>query len=211
MDKVNGKNIFVKRERESGSISIEFLLLVPTLAFIVMFLLGLYVLEKKHQALVAARFSAQFQTVYSRDPSSSTIGKAVGDPDGRWMLNNLRTEADSTSQGKLKGEIQNNDGLGFAGVFAGILNFLGGNNKLEYTASSNTFGGFIAKSFRLNSVQATYVVESDTWTCDDGNGNDRGSYLSILVNTIPFVGQYIDSFFDLSCCETYESTKDNVQ
>ena len=195
------------KKNERGSITIEFLMIIPILAFIMLFLLGLYILEKKHQALMAARFATQYETVYSRPPTPATVGRAVGDPGGRWMLNNSKDDADPTAQGELNGEVRGSDGLNFASVFSGILNFLGGNNKLEYTASSNTFGGIIGKS-NLGSVQGKYVVETNTWICEDSDGNKGGSYFSEIIGVIPVIGRFLSNFFNLSCCETYDESKD---
>lgn len=196
------------RSSERGAVAIEFVLVLPLLALAMLLILGMHIVIKKNHALVAARFSTQYQTVYSSDPSSQKIARSVGSPRDQWTLNSNRSAADEDAQGEINGGTRGSDGIGFASVLSGILNFVGGNNKLEDTASTGSFGGVIAKFRRPDDAKAKYVVEHNTWICKGTDGNSSGSYLSMLVSQIPFVGGFMSNFFDLSCCETYNATKD---
>jgi hypothetical protein len=182
-----------QRISQRGSVSTEFVLVVPILAFAMLFLMGLgYTLMTKQNSLVGARAAAFYRAPMDQPPPPSTINavikNAVSPGREEWSLEHLEGTMDSPTSGQ--------GGL-LAGVVAGLYQRV--NKEISYTARVTPTLGLLPRVMNVGQAQSTYYLPRGTWTCAQTGG---GSYSSVTLGGMGLPPP-ISGLFDLSCCETY--------
>jgi len=185
-----------KRDSERGSVTTEFVLVIPLLALAMVFLMGLgYTVMTKQNALVGARAAVYYRAPRTQIPQPSQfnelIGNAVSPGREEWALDfNQDTQA--------------MPGIGQVPIIGSGVNWIFGsfNKEVKYTARGSATLGFLPRVMKLDQAQGAYYLPTGTWTCEQTGG---GSYTSIMFSQIGLPSE-IGGLLNLSCCETYEAT-----
>src|SRR5215207_8513325 len=185
-----------KRNNERGSVTTEFVLVIPLLALAMLFLMGLgYSVMTKQNALVGARAAVYYRAPRTQIPQpaqfNELIGNAVSPGREEWALDfNQATQASpGISQ------------VPVIGVAVGEI-FQSFNKEVKYTARGSATLGFLPRVMELGQAQGTYTLPAGTWTCEQ---TGSGSYLPMLFGQMGLPSE-ITGLLDLSCCETYSAT-----
>lgn len=207
--KTNSAVLLLLKEERATSV-MELVLTFPIVVFIMLFLIGMgHTLITKQQALVAARFTAQYSVVNGSAPTPAKLAQAASGGQGRWRASVNAEDSDGGAAGGIGGGGILGSVLGFFNSFVGALT---GDNRQVVRVSTTPERGIMPRLFRLGDATAVYVVEHNTWTCEGG----RGSYLSIvtteinnLAGSVPLLGMVTGlinrAIGGIPCCETYES------
>ena len=182
------------RNGERGSVTVEFVLVVPLLAFAMLFLMGLgYTLMTKQNAIVGARAAVYYRAPRTQIPPASTVNALIKDAVSpareEWVLD--------FREGKLQ-----NPETGSNILQSGVNRIYDSFNKeIRYTANGTATLGMLPRVMELGHAQGSYALPHGTWTCAQTGG---GSYLSIALNEmrLPLIG----SVLDLTRCETYPAS-----
>jgi hypothetical protein len=181
-------------QNDSGSVTTEFVMVVPLLAFAMLLLLGLgYTLMTKQNAVVGARAAVFYRARLENDPPpyavNSMIKNAVSPGREDWTLEFNQANMDNPETGP-------------AGVFesaiGGIYQSL--NKEIRYKASGTATLGFIPRVMRLGRAESVYYLPHRTWTC----AQSGGSYASVALRGIGLPDP-LPGWLDTSCCESYEA------
>jgi len=185
-----------KRNTERGSVTTEFVLVIPLLALAMLFLIGLgYTVMTKQNALVGARAAAYYRAPRTQIPQPAQFNELIGDAisPGReeWALDlNQNNQAPpGISQIPVIG-------VAVGGIFGSF------NKEVKYTARGTATLGFLPRVMELGEAHGTYTLPTGTWTCEQTGG---GSYTSVMFGQIGLPSE-IGGLLDLSCCETYSAT-----
>ena len=185
-----------KRDSERGSVTTEFVLVIPLLAIAMLFLMGLgYTVMTKQNALVGARAAVYYRAPRTQIPQPSQFNELI---------------ANAVSPGREEWAFDFNQdnqaipGIGQIPIIGGGVNWIFGrfNKEAKYTARGSATLGFLPRVMDLGEAQSTYTLPTGTWTCEQTGG---GSYTSIMFGQIGLPSE-IGGLLDLSCCETYEAT-----
>jgi Flp pilus assembly protein TadG len=197
------------RRNERGSTTTEFVLVVPILAFGMMFLMGLgYTLMAKQNAVVGARAAVFYRASLDEAPDLNALGGTVGDavsPEREdWDISDLGdAPADPDLHGVGNSNPVGGEGL-IEGAVSGIYQML--NHEIQYQASTTPSLGIVPNALNFDgSVRARsiYSLPEGSWTCKQSGG---GSYLGVAMSRVGAPG-WARSLFDTGCCETYEATR----
>ena len=185
-----------KRDNERGSVTTEFVLVIPLLALAMLFLMGLgYSVMTKQNALVGARAAVYYRAPRTQIPEpgqfNEFIGNAVSPGREEWALD-------------FNQENQAIQGIGTVPIIGDAIGsiFQSFNKEVKYTARGSATLGFLPRVMELGQAQGTYSLPTGTGTCEQTGG---GSYTSILLGQIGLPSE-ITGWLDLSCCETYSAT-----
>ena len=185
-----------KRDNERGSVTTEFVLVIPLLALAMLFLMGLgYAVMTKQNALVGARAAVYYRAPRTQIPQPAQfnefIGNAVSPGREEWALD-------------FNQDNQAIPGIGTVPIIGDAIAWIFGsfNKEVKYTARGTATLGFLPRVMELGEAQGNYSLPTGTWTCEQTGG---GSYTSILLGQIGLPSE-IGRLLDLSCCETYSAT-----
>ena len=186
----------MERDDERGSVTTEFVLVIPLLALAMVFLMGLgYTVMTKQNALVGARAAVYYRaprTQISQPPQfNEFIGNAVSPGREEWALDFNQDNQASPVIGQVPVI-----GNAIAGIFGRL------NREVKYTARGTATLGFLPRVMDLGEAHGYYSLPTGTWTCEQTGG---GSYTSMLFGQIGLPSE-ISGLLDLSCCETYSAT-----
>ena len=181
---------------ERGSVTVEFVLVVPLLALAMLFLMGLgYTLMTKQNAIVGARAAIYYRAPRSQTPPVTTINALIKDAVSpareEWTLD--------FSEGNLENPETGQTSILQSGVNSIYQSF---NKEIRYTANGTATLGFLPSIMELGQAQGRYALPRGTWTCEQTGGS---SYLSITLGSVGLPSR-LSSFLDLSCCETYKAS-----
>ena len=181
---------------ERGSATIEFVLVVPLLAFAMLFLMGLgYTLMTKQNAIVGARAAVYYRAPREQVPAETTVNSLIKDAVSpareEWVLDFSEGNIENPATGQAS-MLQR----GVSGIYQSF------NKEIRYTANGTATLGFLPRIMELGRAQGTYALPRGSWTCAQTGG---GSYLSITLSGMGLPGQ-ISGLLDLSCCETYSAS-----
>jgi hypothetical protein len=189
--------MYIKTQNgERGSVTVEFVLVVPLLAFAMLFLMGLgYTLMTKQNAIVGARAAVYYRAPRTQTPSATIVNTLIKDAVSpareEWVLD--FSEANIQDPATVQVNILQ------SGVGRIYQSF---NKEIRYTANGTATLGLLPRIMELGRAQGTYALPRGTWTCAQTGG---GSYLSITLSRMGLPAQ-ISGLVDLSCCETYSAT-----
>ena len=177
---------------QRGSITVEFIMIVPLLALAMLLLLGLgYSLMTKQNAIVGARAAVFHRARLDQTPPAQTMNAVIKDAvsPGRetWTLDFDEANMDTPDIG---------GGGWFQGAIDGI--YQGLNKEIHYRARGTATLGFLPRIMNLGKAESHYYLPHRTWTC----AQTGGSYAAIALGAVGLPGP-ISSWLDLSCCETY--------
>ena len=191
-----GKGAKTQSNPERGSTTVEFVLVVPLLAFAMLFLMGLgYTLMTKQNAIVGARAAVYYRAPRERVPAETTVNTLIKD-----AVSPAREEWElDFSEGNIANPETGQVNILQTGVSRIYQSF---NKEIRYTANGTATLGMLPRIMDLGRAQGTYALPRGTWTCAQTGG---GSYLSITLNKMGLPSQ-ISGLLDLSCCETYSAT-----
>jgi hypothetical protein len=185
-----------QRDSERGSVTTEFVLVIPLLALAMLFLMGLgYTLMTKQNALVGARAAVYYRAPRTQIPQpaqfNELIGNAVSPGREEWAMD-------------FNQDNQAMPGIGQIPVIGPGVGWIFGrfNKEVKYTARGSATLGFLPRVMKLDQAQGTYYLPTGTWTCEQTGG---GSYTSIMFSQIGLPSE-IGGLLDLSCCENYDAT-----
>lgn len=186
----------LNRHNERGSVTTEFVLVVPLLAVAMLFLLGLgYTLMTKQNAIVGARVAAYYRISRTELPSNSDMSEMVRDAvsPGReeWTLDFVESNIDDPATGRVA-------------IVQGAVNeiYQRFNKENRSTARGTATLGFLPRIMSLGQAAGVYYLPQGTWTCAQTKG---GSYTSIALGQMglpPPINQWVG----MSCCETYQAS-----
>lgn len=181
---------------QRGSVTVEFVMVVPLLAFAMLLLIGLgYTVMTKQNAMVGARAAVFYRVPRTQVPQPATvnamIAEAVSPGREQWAVDFH------------EGNMENPD----TGFFAIIGNVVGGiyqsfNKEFQYTARGSASLGILPRIMDLGEAQATYTLPRGTWTCRQTGG---ASYTSMLLNQIGLPSP-INGWLELTRCESYNES-----
>lgn len=181
---------------ERGSVTVEFVLVVPLLTFAMLFLMGLgYTMMTKQNAIVGARAAIYYRAPREQPPEADEVNALIKD-----AVSPAREEwALDFSEGRLE-----DPATGSVNILQGAVDsiYQGFNKEMRYTANGTASLGFLPRIMELGHAQGKYSLPRGTWTCAQTGG---GSYLSITLSRMGLPSE-ISGWLDLSCCETYNAT-----
>lgn len=182
--------------QERGSVTIEFVMVLPLLVVAMLFLIGLgYTLMTKQNSIVAARAAVFYRASLEEPPRPATLNAQIKDAvsPGReeWTLTYNETNME-------------HPGTGNADVFAGAISRIydGFNSEIHYRARGTATLGFLPGIMELGQAESSYYLPHRTWTC----AQVGGSYGSVALHSLG-VPDPISRWLDTSCCETYEGNQ----
>jgi len=183
-----------QRYNQRGSITTEFVMVLPLLAFAMLLLLGLgYTLMTKQNAIVGARaavfYRARLETTPPQTDMNETIKSAVSPGREAWMLD--------FNDANMENPPADNAGW-FLGAVRGIYESF--NKEIHYTASGTATLGMIPRVMKLGRAQSTYYLPHRAWTC----ARTGGSYAAVGLRAVG-LQDLISRWFDTSCCESYDA------
>jgi hypothetical protein len=185
-----------KQNAERGSVTIEFVLVVPLLALAMLFLMGLgYTMMTKQNAIVGARAAVYYRAPREQPPEAEEVNAMIKDAVSpareEWVLD--------FSEGRLE-----DPGTGSVNILQGAVDsiYQSFNKEMRYTARGTATLGFLPRIMELGQAQGRYTLPRGTWTCAQTGG---GGYLSITLSRMGLPSD-ISSWLDLSCCETYNAS-----
>src|ERR1043166_2435465 len=184
-----------QRDSERGSVTTEFVLVIPLLAVAMLFLMGLgYTLMTKQNAIVGARAAVYYRAPRSETPPVTTVNPLIKDAVSptreEWTLD--------FSEGSLA-----NPDTGQSILQSGVNSIYQSFNKeIRYTANGTATLGFLPRIMELGQAQSTYALPRGTWTCAQTGGS---SYLSITLNSMG-LPSILSRLSALTPCETYTAT-----
>jgi hypothetical protein len=181
---------------ERGSVTVEFVMVVPLLVFAMLFLMGLgYTLMTKQNAVVGARAAVYYRAPRTQTPDTATVNGMIKDAvsPGReeWTLDFREGNLEDPATGQVN--------ILQRGVSSIYQSF---NKEISYTARGTATLGYLPRIMELGQAEGRYRLPRGTWTCAQTGG---GSYLSITLSSMGLPSQ-IGSLLDLSCCETYSAS-----
>ena len=181
---------------QRGSVTTEFVLVVPLLAFAMLFLIGLgYTVMTKQNAVVGARAAVFFRVPRTQVPQSATvneiIGAAVSPGREEWALD--------FHEGPME-----NPGSGFLDIIGSVVGgiYQSFNKEFQYTARGSASLGILPRVMNLGEAQANYSLPRGTWTCRQTGG---ASYTSMLLGRFGLPSP-INGWLELTRCESYKET-----
>jgi hypothetical protein len=184
------------RSTERGSVTTEFVLVVPLLAVAMLFVMGLgYTLMTKQNAIVGARAAVYYRAPRTQVPPDAVVNTMI---------------KDAISPGREEWALEFNE-ENMADPETGRVNILQSavssiyqsfNKEISYTAYGSATLGFLPRIMELGEAQGAYALPRGTWTCDQTGG---GSYTSITLRSMGLPPP-INSWLGLSCCETYSAS-----
>jgi hypothetical protein len=185
-----------QKNSERGSVTTEFVLVVPLLVAAMLFLMGLgYTLMTKQNAIVGARAAVYYTASRRQTPAAMTINALIKDAVSpareEWVLD--------FSEGNLENPQTGQVSILQSGVNSIYQSF---NKEIRYTAKGTATLGFLPSVMELGQAHGSYALPRDTWTCAQTGG---GSYLSIMLGEMRLPAR-ISSLADLSCCKTYKAS-----
>lgn len=183
-----------KLPSQRGSVTTEFIMILPLLALAMLLLMGLgYTVMTKQNAIVGARSAVFYRASLEDTPPAAamnaTIRNAVSPGREDWTLTFNETNMQNPDSG--------NGGL-FQGAISGIYGSF--NKEIKYTARGTATLGFLPSILALGQAEASYALPHRTWTC----AQVGGSYTSVALGALGLPPP-IPSAFSFSCCDTYES------
>lgn len=179
-------------QNQRGSVTTEFVMVLPLLALAMLLLIGLgYTLMTKQNAIVGAR-SAVFHTArLEQPPPRSTMNAIIKDAvsPGRenWTLDFNEEAMENPDAG---------DGGYFQGKISGIYDRF--NKDIHYRARGTATLGFLPRIMELGQAESSYHLPRGTWTC----AQSGGSYGTVVLGAMG-LGDPWTRWLDTSCCETY--------
>lgn len=181
---------------QRGSVTTEFIMIIPLLAVAMLLLLGLgYTLMTKQNAIVGARAAVFYRATLEQSPPppavNARIKNAVSPGREEWNL--------EFHEGHMENPPQGNPG-DFQSAVSGVYSRF--NQEISYTARGTATLGFVPRIMNLGRAQSSYYLPHGTWTCAQTGG---GSYTAIALSAL-HVPDIITGFLDLSCCETYDAS-----
>ncbi|HEY6802073.1 MAG TPA: TadE/TadG family type IV pilus assembly protein [Pyrinomonadaceae bacterium] len=182
-----------QKRNQRGSVTTEFVLVVPLLALAMLLLLGLgYTMMTRQNAIVGARAAVFYQAPREQTVPVSSMNTIIKDAvsPGReeWHLEFTDGNMDSPNSGQV--DI-------ISGVISGIYQQF--NKEISYKVSATPTLGFIPRIMDIRPAEWHYFLPRGTWTCAQMGG---GSYTSVVLGGMGLPSP-INGLFDLSCCETY--------
>jgi len=181
---------------ERGSVTVEFVLAVPLLAFAMLFLMGLgYTLMTKQNAIVGARAAVYYRAPRTQIPPATTVNTMIKD-----AVSPAREEwALDFSEGNITNPETGQVNILQSGVSRIYQSF---NKEIRYTANGTATLGLLPRIMELGQAQGTYALPRGTWTCAQTGGS---SYLSITLNGIG-LPSVLSRLAALTPCETYAAS-----
>jgi hypothetical protein len=184
------------RNGEQGSVTIEFVLVVPLLAFAMLFLMGLgYTMMTKQNAIVGARAAVYYRAPRVQTPPVTTVNSLIKDAVSpareEWVLD--------FSEGNIENPATGQVNILQSGVSRIYQSF---NKEIRYTANGTATLGMLPRVMELGQAQGTYALPRGAWTCAQ---TGSGSYLSITLGRMGLPSP-ISSLLDLTRCETYTAS-----
>ena len=176
------------RHYERGTSSVEMVLALFWIVFVMVFLIGMgHTLINRQHALVGSRFAAFYMADTRQDPSPQMVSTAIASPEA-WSLS-------PTLQNDSQGRTGGFGAIGMIGsALDSVLGFVSSRGTLVYTASTTPTRGLLPRMHTFN-ASASYTLANGTWTCEE-TGAD---YLSVLTRSIGLPGLPLS----LAKCETY--------
>ena len=195
---------------QTGSTTTEFVLVVPILAFGMMFLMGLgYTLMAKQNAIVGARSAVFYSASLDEHPNLNALGGAVKDTvsPGRedWSVEDL---GDAPPDADVEGVGSANADLGAFDIIQGGINSLYQmlNHEIQYQVSTTPSLGIVPRALKFDSsvrARAIYSLPEGSWTCKQTGG---GTFLNMAMSKLG-VPSEAQNLFHPDCCETYEPSR----
>ena len=184
------------QDNQRGSVTTEFVMVVPLLALAMLLLLGLgYTLMTKQNAIAGARAAVFYRATLEQTPPAAAVNamikNAVSPGREEWTLEFHEGHMENPPQGE-PGDF----GSAIGGLYSSF------NQEISYTARGTATLGFLPRVMSLGQAQSSYYLPQGTWTCAQTGG---GSYTAIALSTL-HVPDIISGFLDLSCCQTYEAS-----
>lgn len=184
------------QNRERGSVTTEFVLVVPLLAFTMLFLLGLgYTLMTKQNAIVGARAAVYYRAPRTQTPDAATVNAMIKDAVSpareEWVLDFREGNIEDPETGRVN--------ILQSGVSRIYQSF---NKEIRYNARGTATLGILPRIMELGQAEGRYALPRGTWTCAQTGG---GSYLSIALAGMGLPSP-MNSWLDLSCCKTYSAS-----
>src|SRR5215212_7796986 len=181
---------------ERGSVTDEFVLVVPLLAFAMLFLMGLgYTLMTKQNAIVGARAAVYYRAPRTQPPSATTVNTLIKDAVSpareEWVLD--------FSEGNIQDPATGQVNILQSGVGRIYQSF---NKEIRYTSNGTATLGLLPRIMELGRAQGTYALPRGAWTCAETGSS---SYLSITLNGIG-LPSVLSRLAALTPCETYSAT-----
>lgn len=193
---------------QSGSVTTEFVMVVPLLAMAMLFLLGLgYTLMTKQNAVVGARSAVFYRVTLEQEPSAQELSGLVRDSasPGRedWRVDDAtspQVDPDLGGVGRSEPDLRVGDII--RGTVEAIYQEF--NQDVGYRVSTAPTLGFLPGVLGVNKskplrAQAEYHLPHGTWTCKQTGG---GTYLSIAFSQIG-VPSWLSDKLHPNCCKTY--------
>lgn len=184
------------RTGQEGSVTTEFVMVLPLLAVAMLFLIGLgYTIMTKQNAVVGARAAVFYRASLEEAPTDADLTAMIKDA--------VSPEREEWTLEEPPGSVESPD-LGVTGVIQGAVSALFGNlnKEIRYTVSGTATLGFLPRIMDLGRARSSYYLPHRTWTCKQWGG----SYTRIVMSGVG-VPSPVDRMFDLSCCESYQATR----
>jgi hypothetical protein len=181
---------------EQGSVTVEFVLVVPLLVVAMLFLMGLgYTLMTKQNAIVGARAAVYYRASRTQTPGAATVNALIKDAVSpareEWVLDFREGNIEDPATGQV-----NILQRGASSIYQSF------NKEISYTARGTATLGFLPRIMELGQAEGRYALPRGTWTCAQTGGS---SYLSITLGGMGLPSQ-ISGLLNLSCCETYAAS-----
>ena len=176
--------------------TVEFVLVVPLLAFAMLFLMGLgYTMMTKQNAIVGARAAVYYRAPRTQTPPATTVNSLIKDAVSpareEWVLDFNEGNISNPETGQVN--------ILQSGVSRIYQSF---NKEIRYTANGTATLGFLPRIMELGQAQSTYALPHGTWTCTQTGGS---SYLSITLNSMG-LPSILSRLPALTPCETYSAS-----
>jgi hypothetical protein len=161
--------------REEGTSILEFVLVLPSLVFVMVLLISLgHALVLRQHALVAARYAAFALSVSGDGPSDDAVSRAVAKQNERWQLRREGWDEGSNILASIGG---GSDVVG--SLFLSAVDSIRSREDGHYKAKHILGDGLAMRTFRLTEAEAEYTLPTGSWT-----SNECGVFLPLLLDEI---------------------------
>ena len=160
-----------RNRRCRGTSTTEFVLLLPAVVFVMVFLIGLArTLMLRQHGLVAARYAAFYERLAGQPPSSAALQGGITT---EWTI----TPTTEDSGPDLLKNLTGTDDV--IKRFGSLVVGFGRKGEIRYMAEHRLKPGLVKVTLNLNDVRAQYRLPTGSWT-----SNECGGFMPLLLDEL---------------------------